>query len=64
LAVEALFVLFVEEDDIVAGVFLKLFVDDHPIDEESCIAEFFAVGSVDNVNEGMEARDLVCDFLF
>jgi hypothetical protein len=53
-SVEVFLVLFVQKEDIVARISLELLVDQHSVDEKSCISELFAVASVHHVQNGVE----------
>lgn len=64
LPVEMFVVLLVQKDYIVAWILLELLVDQHSVDEESCIAQFFAVGSIHYVQDCVEAGQLAHYLLF
>jgi hypothetical protein len=61
---EALLVVFVEEENVGAWVLLKLLVDEDSIQEQGNITQFLAVCPVNHVHQGVEPQDLADHLLF
>lgn len=47
-----------------ARIFLELFIDEYPIYEKGSITEFFAVGSINNMDNCMKSYNLIDYFFF